>query len=349
MSTRTDRARSRRFLASALTVGLAVATPALGGIATAAEDVPDVTLYPAQIERGANTSLLHMQQEVIVKGDLRVPVDGPAHVWLMGRIGPDFLISTASADFERYTVQLVRRDGTRRVLQRFGDRTTATMSADGTYLALTKLVKSGTDIRVVRSRTGKLVRERIFGAYGVEVSDYGQRRLVLNGVRGGTYWWNPFRNRLTRIVARPAKAHIEVDRLVVLVPDPDTPYLDCQKTVRLSDPGDVLWRSCRNIPLEFSPDARRMITIDIRSDGIGPNKIQVRRPAGKLVATYRAPMWFGFTEWESNTDLLVQPVGKKYLAAVRCNLGGDCERASRLYKSPGTYDPPETMRWSFPQ
>jgi hypothetical protein len=34
---------------------------------------------------------------------------------------------------------------------------------------------------------------------------------------------------------------------------------------------------------------------------------------------------------------------------VRCTLGEGCERASRLYRSPGTYDPPETMRWSFPQ
>ena len=351
------RVRGRLLFAGVLVTALAVAATGCGQEqeAPASEtpaaqvEVSDVTLYPAQLGRGADTALLHVQEEVIVDGDLRIPVTGPAHLWLMGRIGRGYLISTASADFEHYSVQLVRRNGERRVLQRFGDRTTATMSADGSQLALVQLAWPDTRIRIVLTRSGRLVRERTFASYGVEVSDYGQTRLVLNGLRGRTHWWNPVRNRLTLIVPRPAKADIAADRLVVLVPDPDTPYLDCQRTVRLSRPTQVLWRSCKNVPLTFSPDASRMVTVDIRADGIGPRTVQVRRAGGKLLATYRAPMWFGFTEWESNTDLLLQPVGRKYLAAVRCYLADGCERASRLYKSPGTYDPPETMRWSFPQ
>jgi hypothetical protein len=346
------RARFGVLLAGVLATALSVGIPGSGGAQeTAAHklSVPEVTLYPAQLERGAKTPLLHIEEEVIVDGDLRVPVRGPAHVWLMGRIGRGYLITTAGPNFRRYTVQLVRRDGARRVLQRFGDRTMATMSANGRHLALTTMARPGTEIRVVRTRTGELVLARTFGSSGVEVSDYGQRRLVITGLRGGTYWWNPVRNRLRLIVPRPAKADIAVDRLVFLLPHPDRPYRDCQKTVRLSRPTEVLWRSCRNIPLNFSPDARRMLTVDIRADGIGPGTIQVRTARGRLVQTYRAPMWFGFTEWESDTDLLLQPVGRKYLAAVRCTLGDGCERASRLYRSPGTYDPPETMRWSFPQ
>ena len=283
-------------------------------------------------------------------GDLRVPVRGPAHVWLMGRVGPDYLVNTASAGYERATVQLVRRNGERRVLQRLGDRTTASPSADGRHLALTTSVTGGTHVRVVSTRSGALVRGRTFHANGTEVSDYGARRLVLTGLRGGrTSWWDPVTNRLSPIVAHPAHADIAADRLVVLVPDPQQPYLDCQRTVRLSRPAQVLWRSCRDIPLGFSPDARRMLTVDIRSDGIGPGAVQVRAQGGRLLRTYRAPMWFGFTQWESNRAVLLQPVGRRSLAAVRCHLGDGCERASRLYRAPGTFDPPETMRWSFPQ
>lgn len=310
--------------------------------------VPDVTLYPGELERGADTPLLHIEEEVIVDGDLRIPIDGPTHLWLMGRIGPDYLIYTASDDFDHYTVQLVQRNGDRRVLQRFGQRTTATMSADGSHLALATSVRPDTRVRVVWTRSGRQVRERTFASYGAEVSDYGRRRMVITGPDSKTYWWNPGTNRLSLIVPRPAGAHITADRLVVMVPDPETPYEDCQKTVRLSDPTDVLWRSCKDIPLEFSPDASRMVTVPILSDGIGPRDIEVRKAGGGLVATYRAPMWFGFTDWESDTALVLQPVGKTFLAAVRCDLAGQCERASRLYRSPGTYDPPSTMRWSFP-
>lgn len=359
MSTTAARPRRRRttgrlaaaLLLTVMTAAMTAAMTPAGAVGTRQVDPPDVTLRPGELERGPATTLLHMQEEVIVDGARRIAVRGPAHVWLLGRVGADYLVTTASADFVRYTVQLVQADGDRRVLRRFGDRTMVTVSADGNHLALTTLLKRrDTRIRVVRTRTGELVRERTFAAYGTEVSDFGTRRMVLTGLRGGrTFWWNPTTDRLRLIVSRPARAHIEADRLVVLVPDPDKPYLDCQRTVRLSRPRDVLWRSCRDIPLAFSPDARRMVTTGIRVDGIGPRTIQVRRQGGGLVSTFRAPMWFGFTQWESNRDLLLQPVGPKFLAAVRCDLQGTCERASRLYRSPGTFDPPTTMRWSFPQ
>ena len=91
-----------------------------------------------------------------------------------------------------------------------------------------------------------------------------------------------------------------------------------------------------------------MVTFDIRTDGIGPAVLQVRGSHGKVLHTYRAVLFFGFIEWESNGQVLLQPVGKRWVAAVRCDLSGGCERASDLYASPGTFDPPETMRWSFP-
>lgn len=69
-----------------------------------------------------------------------------------------------------------------------------------------------------------------------------------------------------------------------------------------------------------------------------------------MLETYRPPSFFGFVEWETNRSLLLQPIGSRYAAAVRCFVGGECRRASRLYKGFG--DNPEpllTMRWTFPE
>lgn len=356
------KAQRWRVCTRLLVAGVLAAATAVGGTswtATAAGDdgpvgasteTPTTTLFPGQLERGADTPLLHMEEEVIVDGDLRIPVDGPEHMWLMGRFGRHYLVTVAGADFERYSVLLVRRNGEQRVVRRFGGRTAVTMSADGRHLAMATAVRPDTRIRIFRTRTGEVVRERTFASYGAEVSDYGTRRLVLVGIRGGrTFWWDPVRDRLRLLAPGPARADIEADRLVVLHWAQSAPYIDCQSTVRLSRPSEVLWRSCRDIPLTFSPEAGRMVTTDIQSDGIGPWELRIRGPRGRVLHTYRAPMWFGFVGWESDTEVLLQPVGRHHLAAVRCDLRGECERASRLYEAPGTFDPPETMRWSFPQ
>jgi hypothetical protein len=308
------------------------------------------TLYPARLDRGADTPLLHTEGKVIVDRGIRVRVHvaGVGALWPLGRIGRDYLVETAETTYEGYAVHLVRRDGSRQVLQRFGQLTTPVVSADGEHLALVTPRRPNTRIRVVKTRTGELVREQTFASYGAEVSDYGIHRMVVTGVNNRTFWWNPETGRRKLIVARPAAADISANRLVVTVPNPDVKYEECQKTVKLSRPSVVLWRSCRDRPLAFSPDGRHMLTTYILSDGIGPGFVQVRREDGKLLRTLRPPTYFGFVEWESNRRVLLQPVGRKYVAAVRCGFAGECRRASRLYQAPAPFDPIDTMRWSFP-
>lgn len=306
------------------------------------------TLYPGELVRGADTPLLHTENKAVVDGRTRVPVTGIPHFWMLGRVGRGYLLQTADKSFENYAVVRVHRDGTRRVLARFDSRTTATASADGSHFALVTLGRRATRIRVVATRSGGLVGQRRFGSSGVQISAYGLHRMVITGLRNRTYWWNPGANRLTLLVARPAVADIGANRLVVNTADPKDPFGACQRTVELSRPSVVLWRSCQDRPLAFSPDGTRMVTIFIGTDGIGPSAVQIRRQGGRVLRTLRAPMFFGFVEWESNHRLLLQPVGRKYVAAVRCRSRGECVRASRLYPSPGTFDPPTSMSWSFP-
>ena len=93
-----------------------------------------------------------------------------------------------------------------------------------------------------------------------------------------------------------------------------------------------------------------MISWYINTDGLGPRLVQVRRADGTVLRTYRAAWGFGFSVWESNRSVLLQPYGAHRTAAVRCDvLTGDCVRASRLYRVPAGGPPMESMRWSFPQ
>lgn len=320
--------------------------------AAVADDYPaGTTLYPVRLDRGPDTPLLHMAEEVIVDGDLRVPVDGLANVWLLQRIGDDYVVQSANADFTRYAVRLVRPDGTRRLLQEFTDPTLAWTSADGKRLALVTTGRDGTRIRVVATRSGALIGRHTFAANDVEITDFGVRRMVVSSYAAArTWWWDPETDRLTLIVRQLAWADIAADRLVVLPPNPDDPDSFCQRTVVLSRPGTVLWRSCQDTPGAFSPDASRMITWYVNTDGLGPAVVQVRKADGTVLRTYRAAWGFGFTEFESDRDVLLQAIGSSYAAAVRCHVPtNECERASKLYPIPAIGPPVTSMRWSFPQ
>lgn len=341
-------------LAAALLLVLVPA--ALTGTATAAGDndrPTRTTLHPERLPRGANTPLLHTEEDTIVDGTRRVRVRGFGSVWILGRVGTSYVVHTRPReDPGRYQVLLVRRDGSRRVLHRFDDMTAPVLSADGTRLALVRPVRPGaTVIRVVRTRTGQLVRERSFPSYGIEVSDYGLRRMVFGGLDNKTYWWDPVMNRLRLLVARPAWADISADRLVVWTGDPAVDYFSCQKVVRLTRPEVRLWRSCKEAAGPFSPNGRRMLTTFIHTDGLGPSYYRVRQTDGTVLRTYRPPSFFGFAVWEGNRRLLLQPIGPDHIAAVRCVVapGGTCRRASRLYPGFGeSPDPPWSMNWSFP-
>jgi hypothetical protein len=196
------------------------------------------------------------------------------------------------------------------------------------------------------SVTGEVVRSRSF-PYAVDVLDYSEGRMVLSeftSARSRTFWWNAESNSTGRISKRPSYfADIAANRLGQFLGDP---YQGgCQRVVKLSRPGVEVWRSCRDRVFSVSPDARRMVTGHILTDGPGPRVIQVRAGGGRVLETYRSE-WFGFMEWETNRKLLLAASGPSSVAAVRCTLAA-CERASKTYKRDGR-DPWEVMRWAFP-
>jgi hypothetical protein len=116
------------------------------------------------------------------------------------------------------------------------------------------------------------------------------------------------------------------DRLATYTRDP---YRDgCTVVSRLSDPEQVLWRSCKERVTDFAPGGQRMATIHILSDGIGPDRVTMRKVRGRELASYTA-RWFGAIAWEDDTFLVLYTNGRKKAAWVRCDIA-DCERASDL-------------------
>lgn len=334
----------------AVAVAAVLALPIAAASAVADDNPPGTTLRPAHIARGESTGLLHLRGEVIVDGDHRVRVEEGRHLWLLGRSGRAYVLMALDRDYEQWQLLRVHRDGRTRVLAD-GDRFPADpqLSHDGSHVVLSRFGDKHTRIRVLDARSGELLRVRTFSGFPTVV-EYTDRRVILSfwsSRRTGTLSWNPRTNRTVRIADQPAYiADVSADRLGLFISEaPEA----CQRVVRLSDPSQTLWHSCRNRALEFSPDGRRMITTHILSDGPGPRLIQVRRAHGRVLATYRS-QWFGFLVWENRRSVLLETGGKEFTAAVRCTPPGDCERASKLFRNKGRepYLPP-AMSWSFPR
>ena len=103
----------------------------------------------------------------------------------------------------------------------------------------------------------------------------------------------------------------------------------CQVLTHLDDPADVLWTNCDERIEALSPDGKRVATIALLSDGIGPADVMVRKIGGAAVAHYSINGWFGRIWWETPTKLLMESNGNTQSATVRCKVEL-CNRATDL-------------------
>jgi hypothetical protein len=179
---------------------------------------------------------------------------------------------------------------------------------------------------------GEVETERRFRG-ALTLLDFDEERMVLGGWGPNrTFWWHTRTDDTQRIADRPGHAaDIGADRVAAYTRDP---YRNgCTVVTSLSEPGERLWRSCDERVATFSPDGRRLTTISLLSDGLGPTEVWLRRAGGRLLAHYTTPGWFGAQRWETDTALLLDTVGARKQAVVRCDVT-DCERASGLRRAP---------------
>ena len=73
----------------------------------------------------------------------------------------------------------------------------------------------------------------------------------------------------------------------------------CQVLAHLDDPTHVLWTNCDERIEAVSPDGKRVATIALLSDGIGPADVMVRKIGGAPVVHYSISGCFGRIWWET--------------------------------------------------
>jgi hypothetical protein len=347
------RSRATRIAAALLAAFLTA--PLASAMSATASDYPaGERINPGTLERGPATPLLRLVGRTIVDGGTTVKVTGSPSVTLVGRVGQDYLVLTSDLDAQDpYTpgwqLRRVTRAGGQTVLVGGPSEQPeqALLAKGGAHVVLESYGRKGSLFRVLNTTTGDLVSRRIVP--NASVLDFAQRRMVVSqsenrSVRPRTFWWNPFSNQTSRISGLTGYiADVSNDRLGLFTGD--VYQGGCQKVVRLSRPSEVIWRSCDDLALEFSPSAERMVTTHILMDGPGPFMVQVRGARGRLLDTYRAE-WFGAIHWESDRRLLLQAAGRKTAAMTRCTLRS-CERISPLRRV-GDRDPSEAMPvWHF--
>lgn len=111
----------------------------------------------------------------------------------------------------------------------------------------------------------------------------------------------------------------------------------CTATAKIGVQGNKteLWRSCRLMPISYSPDAEWAVLMDSRSDGLGPSTLFIADArTGQLIRRLDV----GVNQrvaWEPDGTLVLDVWTDNQMALVRCDLtDGTCERGTRIRTSP---------------
>jgi hypothetical protein len=299
----------------------------------AARAAATVTIRPGELPRGANPQVPWVFDGTLLHGSLRIDV--PDNAWLLGASGDDYLLLRPGNDVSR--VVRVAPDGTRTRVLEMPAAHQVMASTDGAMLIRTAQRRVDGDWRTVLHVhdpvTGDVSDRRRFGGI-VDVLDADGSRAVLGSwsPRQRTLLWDVAADTTRRLIRQTGYiADLRADRLGTFTKDP---YLGgCTVLRPLSSPGQVLSTSCDERAAAISPSGRRVATIHILSDGLGPRDVSVRRDTGRKLADYRVGGWFGRIDFESDQTLLLDAAGQKRQAVVRCE-GATCERASRTRPTP---------------
>ena len=292
----------------------------------------EVTIRPGELARGASPEIPWVFGDTLLHGTVRADV--PRDSWLLGRSGTDYLVMKPGFDTSR--VVRVAPDGTRTRVVSFPATHQMRLSTDGAMLIRTAQRRADGEWRTVLGihdpASGDVLSRRAFTGI-VDVLDADGGRAVLGSwTPEKTLLWDVAAGTTRRLVRQAGYiADLRADRLGTFT---DDPYLDgCAVLRRLSAPGELLSRSCAERAAAISPSGRRIATIHILSDGLGPREVSVRRDTGGKLVDYRVAGWFGRIDFESDRALLLEASGTEKQAVVRC-VSADCERASRTRPRP---------------
>ena len=294
--------------------------------ARASAVAPTQEIKPGALPRGADIAIPHLEGKTVVDGDVRIPVTGAAVVRLLGKSGTSYVVSTMNRHGTSSRILRFAADGTRTVIAK-GEVFEAQLSSDGLRVFATRYRSKRSTLTAWSVATGQVEATKRFHGYPTVLDALGDR--VLLGAWGrGTLSWDLATGSVLRLTKRVGgAASLEDDLLSSYTTDPYDG--GCTVVSRISETGDDLWKSCTERVESFAPGGRRMVTVHILSDGIGPSAASVRTVGGRLLGRYSVQGWFGALTFESPKALLLEVNGKRQATTARC-VREDCERAADL-------------------
>jgi hypothetical protein len=327
--------RTRVTLTALLAALLAIGTMTTAFLTAPAQAAGSVTIRPENLPRGAEVRGAHLASvgsKTIIDGDVRVTVEAD-YVHLIGKSGTSYVVYVRRGQVS--SVVRVGPGGSERVVAADAG-VGPVLASDGGLLAVTRSASAArTTIDIIKVSTGSTVLSRTFSGAKSVLDIRGSRAILDSGGSGvlGTYSWDLGTGRTTLLTRRTGSA---ADLRTGLLATYDKAPYDggCSILTTIAQPSKTLWRSCSERVESFSPDGRRISTVYILSDGVGPAVVRTRSTRGYLLASYKIDGGYSVGErWESDKALLIGAYGRDKAATVRCT-GSTCVRATALADAP---------------
>lgn len=334
------RGRARTLLLVAMAGAVLATVGFLPAPVAAGQDRVD----PAVLPRGPSPRVAHLVRHTIRDGGLRIPATTRGRHDALWVVSGGYVLRDYDVGPRRLVrVVFVDTTGARRVIARSRQLIDVEVSSGGDRVAVRRTSDATGQLSVItveEPASGRLLARREL-RLATLVAVTRTRVLLAHRARWhdpATVWWNFERHRSRRLVDQAAvSADVRHDRVVLLTPRAGE---FCHRVARLSHPAGTLWRSCRTMPHQWSPDGRRALATWAYFDAAGTDRwwvVDGRTSDPQARITGRLG-WHAV--WEDDTHFLVNAQGDTGRAAVlRCDLQDACERASRLWNIPLPTEP----------
>lgn len=301
---------------------VAAATSALVAVVLAPPaQAADLSVRPAQLQRGPDSRLPHIEGNQVVEGSRRVDVPGTDPLF-QAEAGDDYVVASllpGSDGNDELHLWLVGDQAPvdLGVEYPYGGDVTVAVSPDRKRILVVYPYR--TDNFWVRDlATGRTIRHGEVGSSSTLLGFDGRRAYF--GTYRGLVRWNANTGRYTRLDPRDARvADLAGDR--VALQDRD----GCTVVTSLRAPGRTTWRSCTEVVQAFSPGGRRMVTQGIHHRRYGP-RLWLRTVSGRELRGYRGAKGYADVTFETRWAFVLDVAGARTHALVRCT-AKKCERA----------------------
>ncbi len=314
-----------RSVVTRLIIGLAAG--ALVATAAPAHAAPDYTVKVAKTPRGPAATVPLIHGNTLRDGAVKMTIPG-AVVRLVGSGADTYIVGTTDDQGTNERLWRYAQDGSRTLLLSNWPIFEAVVSDDGSTLAVARQRRRNSTVLVMDATTGdRIVKRRLTGSVS-PLDVEGDRVALGRWSKPATLIWRTDTDRLRRVSRLDGyAADLAGGRFAGYTGDPYDG--GCSVVRTFGKRGKRVWRSCVDRVAEFAQGGRKMATIDLLSDGIGPGRVTLRGSHGRTKATFDIRGYFGLMDFEPDGSLLVEANGRKKAATLRATRSG-VERVTRL-------------------